>query len=149
MQFTADNINLKKANVEDLELVVDFDRRLNTEEHVKLNRAEKISIAIQENQCYIILANNVPVGFVLFDYRFFGQGWIELIIIDEMYRGKEIGVHAMNLICEQSQMNKIFTSTNSTNSRMQRALSKAGFTFAGEVIGLDKGDPELFYFRVK
>jgi hypothetical protein len=30
---------------------------------------------------------------------------------------------------------------------MQRALKKADFTFAGELKGLDEGDPELFYFK--
>lgn len=30
---------------------------------------------------------------------------------------------------------------------MQRALSKVGFSFAGEIIGLDEGDPELFYYK--
>ena len=33
---------------------------------------------------------------------------------------------------------------------MQRALLKAGFTFAGELQEMDEGDQELFYFeRVK
>jgi hypothetical protein len=30
---------------------------------------------------------------------------------------------------------------------MQRALTKADFSFAGEINGLDDGDPELFYYR--
>ena len=30
---------------------------------------------------------------------------------------------------------------------MQKALKKAGFVFAGEVKGLDEGDPELFYYK--
>ena len=30
---------------------------------------------------------------------------------------------------------------------MQKALMKAGFSFAGKLIGLDEGDPELFYFK--
>ncbi len=30
---------------------------------------------------------------------------------------------------------------------MQKALNKAGFSFAGKIEGLDEGDPELFYFK--
>jgi RimJ/RimL family protein N-acetyltransferase len=70
-----------------------------------------------------------------------------LIIIDKEYRGKGIGVKAFDLICEQCKSDKVFTSTNRSNTPMQRALAKANFTFAGEINGLDEGDPELFYFR--
>jgi hypothetical protein len=30
---------------------------------------------------------------------------------------------------------------------MQRALTKANFAFAGELNGLDDGDPERFYYK--
>lgn len=30
---------------------------------------------------------------------------------------------------------------------MKRTLEKAEFSFAGEIKGLDEGDPELFYFK--
>lgn len=30
---------------------------------------------------------------------------------------------------------------------MQKALSKGGFSFSGKLIGLDEGDPELFYYK--
>ena len=100
-----------------------------------------------DEECFIILANNKAVGFVIFDYRFFGQGWIELIIIAEKYRGKGIGGQAFDLICKQCKANKVFTSTNSSNIQMQKALSKVGFSFAGKINGLDDGDPELFYYK--
>ena len=142
-------ISLRNANVNDIAIVVGFDRRLNEEEHVNQDREAKISKAVLDHHCSIILARNIPVGYAIFDYRFFDQGWIELLVIEEEYRGKGIGVHTLDLICEKSLTKKVFTSTNRSNLRMQKALSKAGFTFAGELIGLDEGDPELFYFRVK
>ena len=98
-------------------------------------------------ECFIIMADNRAVGFVLFDYRFFDQGWIELIVIEEKYRGKGIGVQAIDLVCKQCKTNKIFTSTNESNAQMQKALTKVGFSFAGKINGLDDGDPELFYYK--
>ena len=142
-----ENISLRKAVIKDQALVVDFDYKLDKVEHIELKRAEKITKAILNKECFIILANNSAVGFVLFDYRFFDQGWIELIIIAKKYRGKGIGVQALDLICKQSKTNKVFTSTNSSNIQMQRALAKVGFSFAGEIKGLDDGDPELFYYK--
>ena len=143
-----ENISLRNATIKDKALVVNFDYMLDKVEHVELNREEKITTAILDKQCFIILANSIAVGFIIFDYRFFGKGWIELIVIEERYRGKGIGVEAMKLICKQCKMNKVFTSTNSSNIQMQKALNASGFSFAGELNGLDEGDPELFYYKI-
>jgi RimJ/RimL family protein N-acetyltransferase len=142
-----ENVRLKKATSKDRAIVVDFDYSFDREEHIKLNRKEKIAKAIMDDECLIVLADNREVGFVIFDYRFFDHGWIELIIIDERYRGKGIGGKTLELICEQCKADKVFTSTNSSNTKMQRALTKANFTFAGKLNGLDDGDPEFFYYK--
>ncbi len=146
-QMDIENISLRKATIKDKVLVVDFDYNLDKVEHIELRREEKITKAILDEECFIILANNRAVGFVIFDYRFFDQGWIELLILGEKYRGKGIGGQAIDLICKQCKTNKIFTSTNSSNTQMQKALSKVGFSFAGKINGLDDGDPELFYYK--
>ena len=142
-----ENISLRKATIKDKALVVDFDYNLDKVEHIELKREEKITKAILDEECFIILANNRTVGFVIFDYRFFDQGWIELIILGEKYRGKGIGRQAIDLICKQCKTNKVFTSTNSSNIQMQKALSKVGFSFAGKINGLDDGDPDFFYYK--
>ena len=143
-----ENIRIRKATINDKPIVVDFDYKLDKDEHIKLNREEKITKAISNQECFIILADKLEVGFIIFDYRFFDQGWIELIIIDEEYRGIGIGRKVFDLICEQCKTDKVFTSTNSSNTQMQKALAKADFSFAGKLNGLDDGDPELFYFRL-
>jgi RimJ/RimL family protein N-acetyltransferase len=143
-----DNIQLRKATVQDKPTLIDLDFRLDQIEHFKLKRVEKIDKAILAGECFIITEDQSSIGYVIFDYRFFDQGWIELIIIDEKYRGKGIAGKVFNLLCEQCKTDKVFTSTNRSNTRMQRALVKANFTFAGELNGLDDGDPELFYYRL-
>ena len=142
-----ENISLRKATIKDKALVVDFDYSLNAVEHIELKREEKITKAILDKECSIILKNDIAIGFVIFDYRFFDQGWIELIIIQEENRGKGIAGQTFNLICKQCKTGKVFTSTNSSNTPMQKALTKAGFSFAGKINGLDDGDPELFYYK--
>lgn len=142
-----ENVRLRKATTKAKAIAVGFDYRLDKEEHIKLNREDKITKAILDDECFIILAGKEEVGFVIFDYHFFDQGWIELIVIDEKYRGKGIGEKTFDLICKQCKSDKVFTSTNSSNTQMQRALTKADFAFAGELNGLDDGDPELFYYK--
>ena len=142
-----ENISLRKATIKDKEVAIALDYNLDKIEHIELKREEKITKAILNNQSHMILADKKPVGFIIFDYRFFDLGWIELIIIEKQNRGKGIGGHALDLICKQSKTDKVFTSTNSSNIQMQKALNKADFTFAGELKGLDDGDPELFYYK--
>jgi len=140
-------VKLRLASKEDKPLVIAFDYALNKVEHIELKREEQITKAISDKECFVIMTDNQAVGFVLFDYRFFGQGWIELIIINEKHRGKGIGGQVFDLLCKQCKAEKVFTSTNSSNLRMQKALAKSGFTFAGKLDGLDGGDPELFYYK--
>ena len=143
-----DVIRLRKASDKDKAVAVGFYNSIEQEEEVSLYREEKIAKAILEETCYIILAGHRAIGFVIFDYRFFDQGWIELMILDEACRGKGIGGKVFDLLGEQCRAEKLFTSTNRSNTRMQKALAKAGFSFAGQLTGLDEGDPELFYYRL-
>jgi RimJ/RimL family protein N-acetyltransferase len=141
-------ISLTTATKEDQARVISIDRAHDEVEHVELRREEKISRAISNKECFIISAEHEVVGYIIFDYRFFDRGWIELIIIDKKYRGKGIGGMALERLCQQCKTNQVFTSTNESNVIMQQVLSKIGFTFAGKIEGLDEGDPELFYCRM-
>ena len=59
-----ENISLRKATIKDKALVVDFDYSLDKVGHIELKREEKITKAILDKECFIILANNRAVGFV-------------------------------------------------------------------------------------
>jgi hypothetical protein len=42
---------------------------------------------------------------------------------------------------------RVFTSTNKSNTAMQALLRSEGWSWSGELVGLDEGDPELVYYR--
>jgi len=107
----------------------------------------KVSLKLKDDK-FLIEYGGKTVGFAVFDYRFFDNGWIELLEIEEEYRGKGIGVQAVNKLCEICKTKKIFTSTNESNAPMRKMLEKAGFEYMGKVEGLDDGDPELFFRRM-
>lgn len=79
------NISLRKASLEDKELVIGFDYRFNKVEHVKQKRPKKIAKAISNKECYIIMTDIQAKAYTLFDYRFFDQGWIEFIILEKKH----------------------------------------------------------------
>lgn len=142
-----EEIRLRKAIIEDKSVAVKLDYQLNKIEQTELKREEKITKAISNDVCFLILATVQEVGFVIFDYRFFDQEWIELIVIKEEYKGKGISVKMFDLISQKCNTDKIFTATNRSNTRKQRGLAKSDFSFAGELNGFDDGDPERFYYR--
>ena len=93
-----EEIRLRKAIIEDKSVAVKLDYQLNKIEQTELKREEKITKAISNDVCFLILATVQEVGFVIFDYRFFDQEWIELIVIKEEYKGKGISVKMFDLI---------------------------------------------------
>jgi hypothetical protein len=41
---------------------------------------------------------------------------------------------------------QVFTSTNASNQPMRSLLQAEGWSFSGELDGLDEGDPELVFY---
>ena len=40
---------------------------------------------------------------------------------------------------------EVWTSTNRSNAAMRALLAAEGWDYCGELVGLDEGDPELFF----
>ena len=110
-------------------------------------RRDKISKAAANKECFKILHNGITVGVAIVHYYFFENGFIDLIVIGDGYRRQGLGGAAVKKICGICRTKKLFTSTNASNGPMRGLLEKLGFKFAGEVVGLDDGDPELFYYK--
>ncbi len=70
-----------------------------------------------------------------------------LRIARTLHRNKGIGSKVLQLLVEHCKAEKLFTSTNRSNLAMQKALARSKFSYAGKLIGLDQGDPELFFFK--
>ena len=88
-----------------------------------------------------------PVGFALTSHGFFQKPMIELLVVAEQHRRKGIGLLLVNQ-CEASHKDdRIFVSTNASNTAANALFAKAGFLGSGIVYNLDPGDPELIYVK--
>jgi ribosomal protein S18 acetylase RimI-like enzyme len=70
-----------------------------------------------------------------------------MLYIKEDSRGQGIGgrlIDHMETLCLKE---KLFTSTNLSNLRMQRLLEKKNFVISGVIRNLDEGDPEIVYVK--
>lgn len=114
-----------------------------------LRREKLIRAAIEEGHCHIAKIGGNIAGFAVIRYSFFEHGFVELLIVAEKYRRRDIGTALMNYLFDICATAKIFTSTNESNRPMREMLVKSGFTRCGQIDALDEGDPELFFVRVK
>ncbi|MEQ8739410.1 MAG: GNAT family N-acetyltransferase [Hoeflea sp. D1-CHI-28] len=84
------------------------------------------------------------VGFCCLDDRyFFEKVFISLLIVDAGARRRGVGRELLEAAAVEHP--EIWTSTNRSNMAMRGLLRKTGWTFCGELAGLDAGDPEMFY----
>ena len=90
-----------------------------------------------------------PVGFALTSHGFFSKPMIELLVVAERHRRKGIGLMLLQQ-CEAAHTDdRIFISTNASNTAANALLAKAGFQGSGIIYNLDPGDPELIYVKLR
>jgi ribosomal protein S18 acetylase RimI-like enzyme len=120
-------------------------------------RADQIRQAVAANTCFVATARpsspkshatDSPIGYACFHHRFFGHGLIELLVTHPAHRRQGVA-SALIRHCERHacQSQKLFTSTNRSNTPMRALLTKLGFTQTGAIDALDEGDPELIYVK--
>ncbi|HDS1623163.1 GNAT family N-acetyltransferase [Stenotrophomonas maltophilia] len=85
------------------------------------------------------------VGYLVIHHHFFGEAFIEMLRVAREQRSQGIGAILLRHAITWRGGGKLFTSTNASNTGMQRLLAAAGFVGSGIVHGLDEGDPELIY----
>lgn len=103
--------------------------------------------AVEDGYCTVLEANGQVVAYIIMERSFFGWPFIELVYVHSDHRQYGYATALMRHIEATCGTEKLFTSTNLSNLRMQRLLEKLGYTISGVVHNLDEGDPEVFYFK--
>jgi len=110
-----------------------------------LHRHELIDKAIRSGTCYVAEEGPRITGFAILDESFFGYAFVELLIVDLEYRRRGVGALLLEYLIRLCKTEKLFTSTNESNTPMRKLLNKAGFIPCGQVDALDDNDLEIFY----
>jgi GNAT superfamily N-acetyltransferase len=96
---------------------------------------------------WIADVGGVPVGFALTSLGFFYKPMVELLVVAEGHRRQGIGMLLLHH-CEAAHTDdRIFVSTNASNTAANALFAKAGFQGSGIVYNIDPGDPELVYVK--
>lgn len=137
-------MNIKMATKGDLTDLFELDHlaRANAE-----NRSAFIQQAVDNNECYLFRQDGKSVAYFVFNYRFFRNGFLEMIYVKEGMRGNGIGSAILDYIETLCEKEKLFTSTNESNDRMHSLMAKKNFVRSGIIENLDEADPEIIYFK--
>lgn len=134
---------IEKATLEHLEKVCMIDSIIIGNQ----SRGEYLSKSIENNDLLIAKINDEIVGFSVYNRSFFGNSFIELVIVDPQFRRKGVAKGLIQFIEKNVPDAKLFTSTNESNVTMQKVCESLGFLRSGVIENLDEGDPEIIYFK--
>lgn len=70
-----------------------------------------------------------------------------LVVVSSANRRSGVGRQIVSGLEHQSSADRIFTSTNTSNSPMRHLLTNLGYQHSGMVENLDPGDPELIFVK--
>lgn len=112
------------------------------------SREEDIRKSIIQNRCVVGCIDESICGFLIFHQHFFGQFFVELVIVSPRKRRRGVAKCLLRYIEENCQTSKIFSSTNQSNLSMQEVFKTLGYVESGIIHNLDVEDPEIIYVRL-
>ena len=136
-------LEIRKASETDLEAIQALDRLTLGSDKRKTFLKE----AVREGECLVACAGTDIAGFIITGRSFYGQWFIELLIVHPDYRRQGIATGLLQRIESACTGEKLFTSTNRSNTVAQAVYEKNGFVKSGFIHNLDEGDPEIVYFK--
>ncbi len=136
-------IEIAEASSGDIEEVQAIDERV-------LGRAERrdfLRRSVERRECLVARCNGALRAFVVVDRSFFDQRFVALLIVDPQYQREGVGSALMSAVESRFPGEKLFTSTNASNLKMQALCEHLGYARSGYIEHLDEGDPEIVYFK--
>ena len=112
------------------------------------DRAEFLRRCLDRGECLVYPGDGRAGGFaVVRPAHFFGRDFVELLLVDPARRRSGIGRALLRTALACAGTIQVFTSTNTSNEPMRSLLQAEGWSFSGELGGLDEGDPELVFYK--
>jgi ribosomal protein S18 acetylase RimI-like enzyme len=110
-------------------------------------RACAIDAATGRGDCIVLEVKSRIAGYGIVKPDFFGHFLIEMVYLADNCRGQGYGLEMLATMQQKATTDRIFTSCNHSNTRMQHVLEREGWCYSGFINNLDPGDPEIIYCR--
>lgn len=112
-----------------------------------LHRRELIDAAIAARHCWVVETAGGVAGYAVLTANFFGREFLELLFVAPEARRGGIGDAILETVERARRADRLFTSTNESNTAMRALLAKRGYEPSGTILNLDPGDPELVFVK--
>lgn len=110
------------------------------------SRESEIRQAAEQPRYIVAEVDGIVVGFAV-GGRLFGFDFLELLVVPAAHRRRGVGSALVRGWEATADTPKLFTSTNDSNTPMQRLCEGLGYARSGVIQNLDEGDPEIIYFK--
>lgn len=110
-------------------------------------RRSSLTSAIATRNCIKATRNGEVVGFMVLDRTFFGHLFISFLNVHPGHRREGVGSALLRYAESIAPTDRIYTSTNQSNTDMQKFCEKHGFIPSGSIENLDEVDPEIVYYK--
>jgi GNAT superfamily N-acetyltransferase len=142
---TQGQVQIRRAVVDDIGGILRVDHVVARGDQ---ERAEFLRRCVDLGECLVYLDDGSVGGYVVVKpAHFFGRDFIELVMVDPARRRSGIGRALLRAALAVAGTEWVFTSTNSSNHPMRSLLQAEGWSFSGQLDGLDEGDPELVFYK--
>ena len=143
--MTQGQCEIRRAVAGDIDGILRIDHRA---AHTDRGRADFLRRCVDLGECLVYLDDSSVAGFaVVRPGHFFGRDFVDLLMVDPARRRCGIGRDLLRAALAAVGTEQVFTSTNSSNQPMRSLLQAEGWSFSGELDGLDEGDPELVFYN--
>jgi len=111
------------------------------------SRRQQVQDAIANHHCYLASINGNIMGYALFDYRLFGNGFLsELFVPEDSDCKDELLTELINYLISINLSSVIYGAANESDSSRIRLLIALGFKTSG-ILYATEGTPILFFCR--
>ena len=110
-------------------------------------RIDYLADAAGRGACLLAREDGAAAAFAVWDASFYGFPFVWLLAVRPASRRRGIASALMRRVEAASGRDRVFTSTNESNTAMRALCTALGYAPSGRIDNLDEGDPELVFCR--